>query len=336
MRRMPFRYSGDMCGRPSTSLPAARCARTSSSVRGASSSAVISVGVIDRVPSSGVARRMTLDLRPTSYSLRQMASSTVGAALVEERADGILTLTLNRPERRNAIDPELRDALAVALDAAATDAGVRGVVLTGAGGDFCAGGDLGRCEDLHAARAYRHVSHRLTELVESLERLEKPVVAAIDGAVTGAGLALALACDWRVGSPAARVLFREGRVGLVPTHGGLTRLVKLLGLARAKELLLGGDDLDAEAALRAGLLSELAGPDDDVRAVARTRADRMLGRAPLSFAAAKRLLQLAADVDLRSGTLAESLAQTALLQTDDHREGLAAVRERREPDFQGS
>jgi len=265
-----------------------------------------------------------------------MASSTVGAALVEERADGILTLTLNRPERRNAIDPELRDALAAAVDAAATDAGVRGVVLTGAGGDFCAGGDLGRFEDLHDARAYRHVSHRLTELVESLERLEKPVVAAIDGAVTGAGLALALACDWRVGSPAARVLFREGRVGLVPTHGGLTRLVKLLGLARAKEVLLGGNDLDAEAALAAGLLSELAGPDDDVRAVARTRADRMLGRAPLSFAAAKRLLQLAADVDLRSGTLAESLAQTALLQTDDHREGLAAVRERREPDFQGS
>src|SRR3954470_1900665 len=296
MRRMPFRYSGDMCGRPSTSLPAARCARTSSSVRGASSSAVISVGVIDRVPSSGVARRMTLDLRPTRYSLWQMASSTVGAALVEERAGGVVTLTLNRPDRRNAIDPELRNALAAALDAAATDAGVRGIVLTGAGGAFCAGGDVGRFEELHDARAYRHVSHRLTDLVESLERLEKPVVAAIDGVVTGAGLALALACDWRVGSLAARVLFREGRVGLVPTHGGLTRLVKLLGLARAKEVLLGGDDLDAEAALAAGLLSELAGPGEDAVAVARARVLRMLGRAPLSFAAAKRLLQLAADV----------------------------------------
>ena len=264
-----------------------------------------------------------------------MASSTVGAALVEERADGVVTLTLNRPERRNAIDPDLRDALAAALDAAAADAEVRGVVVTGAGGAFCAGGDLGRFE-LHDARAYRHVSHRLTDLVESLERLEKPVVAAIDGVVTGAGLALALACDWRVGSLAARVLFREGRVGLVPTHGGLTRLVKLLGLARAKEVLLGGDDLDAEAALAAGLLSELAGPGEDAVAVARARVLRMLGRAPLSFAAAKRLLQLAADVDLRSGMLAESLAQAALLQSDDHREGLAAARERREPDFQGS
>jgi enoyl-CoA hydratase/carnithine racemase len=265
-----------------------------------------------------------------------MASGTGEATLRQARTDRIAVLTLNRPERRNAIDPELRDALAEAIDAAAADPDVRGVVIAGAGGAFCAGGDLARFDELHDARAYRHVSHRLTDLVESLERLEKPVVAAVDGVVTGAGLALALACDWRVGSRRARVLFREGLVGLVPTHGGLTRLVKLLGLARAKEVLLGGDDLDAEAALAAGLLSELAGPGEDVLDRARARVERMLARAPLSFAAAKRLLQLAADVDLRSGVLAESLAQTALLQSDDHREGLAAARERREPEFRGS
>ncbi len=247
---------------------------------------------------------------------------------------GVLVLTLNRPERRNAIDAELRDALAAALDVAATDSAVRGVVITGAGGAFCAGGDLARFEDLHDARAYRHVSHRLTDLVESVERLEKPVVAAIDGVVTGVGLALALACDWRVGAPSARILFREGRVGLVPTHGGVTRLVKLLGLAHAKEVLLGGDDLDARAAHAVGLLSEIA--DGDLLAAAHARVERMLGRAPLSFAAAKRLLQVAADVDLRSGMLAESLAQTALLQTDDHREGLAAAREKRAPSFEGT
>src|SRR3954470_22672941 len=186
-----------------------------------------------------------------------MRSSTVDELLHSDRAGGVLTLTLNRPEKRNAIDPALRDALAAALAAAATDASVRGVVLTGAGGAFCAGGDLARFDELHDARAYRHVSHRLTDLMEAVERLEKPVVAAIDGVVTGAGLTLALACDWRIGAPSARVLFREGRVGLVPTHGGLTRLVKLLGLARAKEVLLGGEDLGADAALRAGLLSEM-------------------------------------------------------------------------------
>jgi enoyl-CoA hydratase/carnithine racemase len=265
-----------------------------------------------------------------------MRSSIAEDVLRSHTEGGVLTLTLNRPERRNAIDPALRDALAAALDAAATDAAVRGVVITGAGGAFCAGGDLARFEDLHDARAYRHVSHRLTDLVESIERLEKPVVAAIDGVVTGAGLALALACDWRIGAPGARILLREGRLGLVPAHGGLTRLVKLLGLARAKEILLGGDDLDAGAALRAGLLSELAGDADALPAMAGARIDRMLARAPLSFAAAKRLLQMAADVDQRSGILAESLAQTALLQTEDHREGLAAARERREPDFKGT
>jgi enoyl-CoA hydratase/carnithine racemase len=265
-----------------------------------------------------------------------MRSSIAEEVLRSSTEGGVLVLTLNRPERRNAIDPALRDALAAALDAAATDPAVRGIVLTGASGAFCAGGDLARFEDLHDARAYRHVAHRLTDLVESVERLEKPVVAAIDGVVTGAGLALALACDWRIGAPAARVLFREGRVGLVPTHGGLARLVKLLGLARAKEVLLGGEDLDAEAALRAGLLSELVDDPAALAAAAAARIDKMLRRAPLSFAAAKRLLQVAADADQRSAMVAESLAQTALLQTDDHREGLAAARERREPDFKGT
>jgi enoyl-CoA hydratase/carnithine racemase len=261
-----------------------------------------------------------------------MGSSALDTALLSSLDGAVLTLTLNRPERRNAIDPELRDALAEALERAATHKGVDGVVLTGAGGAFCAGGDLTRFDELHDARAYRHVTHRLTDLVESIERLEKPVVAAIDGVVTGAGLALALACDWRVGSPRAVILFREGRVGLVPTHGGITRLVKLLGLARAKEVLLGGEDLDAQAALAAGLFSEVG---DDPLPLARARVEKMLARSPLSFAAAKRLLQLAADVDQRSATLAESLAQTALLQTADHREGLAAARERREPNFRG-
>jgi enoyl-CoA hydratase/carnithine racemase len=262
-----------------------------------------------------------------------MPSSAVGPTLLETVEAGVLALTLNRPERRNAIDPDLRDALAHALDRAGADETVRGVVIAGAGGAFCAGGDLASFDELHDARAYRHVAHRLTDMVESLERLEKPVVAAIDGVVTGAGLALALACDWRVGSSRARFLFREGRVGLVPTHGGLTRLVKLLGLARAKEVLLGGDDLDADAAHAAGLISELT--DGDPIVLARARVEKMLGRAPLSFGAAKRLLQLAADTDQRSAILAESLAQTALLQTDDHHEGLAAARERREPVFRG-
>jgi enoyl-CoA hydratase/carnithine racemase len=264
-----------------------------------------------------------------------MGSSPTTERLLEALEDGVLTLTLNRVERRNAIDLELRDALSAAIDSAATDEAVRGVVITGAGGTFCAGGDLARFEDLHDARAYRHVSHQLTGLFESIERLEKPVVAAIDGPVTGAGLALALSADWRVGSQTARILFREGSLGLVPTHGGLTRLVKLLGLARAKEILLGGEDLDAQTAYMMGLLSQLALEGEDLLALARARVNRMLRRSPLSFAAAKRLTQLAADVDQRSAVIAESFAQTTLLQSEDHSEGLAAAREKRPPVFAG-
>jgi enoyl-CoA hydratase/carnithine racemase len=264
-----------------------------------------------------------------------MGSSPTQITLLEHLDAGIMRLTLNRPQHRNAIDAGLREELEGALARAATDDGIRGVIVCGGEGNFCAGGDLASFEELQDARVYRQVSHRLTDVVESIERLEKPVVAAIDGVVIGAGLALALACDWRVGAPGTRILFREGAVGLIPAHGGVTRLVKLLGLARAKEVLLGGDELDAGAAYAADLLSELVDDSAALLDAAQRRVERMLARAPLSFAAAKRLLALAADVDQRSATVAESLAQTALLQSDDHREGLAAARERRAPRFTG-
>jgi enoyl-CoA hydratase/carnithine racemase len=254
-----------------------------------------------------------------------MGSSDDGPVLLQAREEGVLQLTLNRPARRNALDGALRDALAAAFATAGRDPSTRAVVLTGARGAFCAGADLSGFEGRPSAG--------LTELVDRVAGLEKPVVAAIDGVVTGVGLGLALACDWRVGSPRARILFGEGRIGLVPSHGGATRLVKLVGLGRAKEVLLGGDDLDARAARDAGLLSEIA---DDALAGAHARARRMLARAPLSFAAAKRLLALAADTDLRGAMLAEGLEQAVLRGSEDHREGLAAARERREPVFRGS
>jgi enoyl-CoA hydratase/carnithine racemase len=253
--------------------------------------------------------------------------------LLRELSDGLLCLTLNRPQQRNAINPELRDALGAALDEAATSGAVSAIVLAGAGDAFCAGGDLGSLEDLHDPRAYRWVSHRLSDLVDGVERLEKPTIALIDGVATGVGLALALACDWRIGTAETRLLWREGQLGMVATHGGCARLVKLVGLARARELMLGGDDVGPRDAYRLGLLSELVG-QDGIAAV-RERAAKMLRRSPLSYGAAKRVLQLAADADVRSGMLAESLAQGALLATEDHHEGLAAARERRPPAFIG-
>jgi enoyl-CoA hydratase/carnithine racemase len=253
--------------------------------------------------------------------------------LLRTNVSGVLTLSLNRPEQRNAIDRNLRDALMEALDRAATSSHVEVVLITGEGDAFCAGGDLGSFGDLHDSAAYRWVSHRLSAVIDAVERLEKPTIAILDGVATGAGLALALACDWRIGTARTRVLYREGELGMIATHGGCARLVKLIGLARARELMLGGDDLDLDAARAAGLISEVA--DGDGLAAATVRAARMLRRAPLSYAAAKRVLIVAADADVRSAMTAESFAQTALLMSDDHHEALAAARERRDPLFAG-
>src|SRR5947207_4275216 len=124
------------------------------------------------------------------YSLALVGSSQL---VLETSDDGVLTLSLNRPEARNALTPELRDALGAALDRAATSPEVRAIVLTGEDDAFCAGGDLGRFDDLHDSAAYRWISHQLSALVDAIERLEKPTIALIDGVATGAGMSLALA-----------------------------------------------------------------------------------------------------------------------------------------------
>src|SRR6476619_6183417 len=175
--------------------------------------------------------------------------------------DGVLTLTLARPERRNAIDAELAGALREAFESAADDAAVRAVILTGEGKAFSAGGDLSRFERDWDPREFRHDSHRLTQLISLVERLEKPTVAAINGVATGAGTQLALACDVRLMATGTRFVYREGRLGIIPSHGGITRLVKLIGLARARDVILGSEALSAEEAHRVGLITAVVEPE---------------------------------------------------------------------------
>ncbi|MEA2286793.1 MAG: enoyl-CoA hydratase [Solirubrobacteraceae bacterium] len=241
--------------------------------------------------------------------------------------DGILTVALARPERRNAIDGQMQGAIRDAFERAARDAAVRAVILTGEGSAFSAGGDLGRFEQEWDPREFRHDSHHLTQVVSLVERLEKPTVAAINGVVTGAGTQLALACDVRIAAAGARLVYREGRLGIIPAHGGCTRLVKLIGLARARDVVLGGEEVSAEEAHRLGLITEVV-PDGEVVAAARRRLAVMLERSPQAYAAAKRLLWLAANVDLESGMVAEGLAQSLLIGTEEHRQGVQAARDR--------
>jgi len=242
--------------------------------------------------------------------------------------DGVLTLELARAERRNAIDAELAAALRDAFEAAADDSAVRAVILTGQGKAFSAGGDLSRFERDWDPREFRHDSHRLTQLITLVERLEKPTVAAINGVATGAGTQLALACDVRLMASGARFVYREGRLGIIPSHGGVTRLVKLVGLARARDVLLGGEGVSADEALRLGLVTAVVAPEELLNA-ARERVALMLERSPQAYAAAKRLLWLAANVDLESGMVAEGLAQSLLIGTDEHKQAVEEARWRR-------
>ena len=247
---------------------------------------------------------------------------------VERDDEGIALLTLDRPDARNALDDQLAEALQTALDDAADDPATRALIVTGAGEAFCAGGDLARFERKWTPSGFRRHSHRLTSLVAGIERLEKPVIAAINGVVTGAGTQLALACDVRLAVPAARLLFREGRLGIVPSHGGVARLVKLVGLGRARDVLLGGEELGAADAARLGLVTEVV-KNGDVVSAARTRARLALQRSPEAYAAVKRLLALAADASLEAGLTAEALAQTSLIATPEHRDAVVRARERR-------
>jgi enoyl-CoA hydratase/carnithine racemase len=245
-----------------------------------------------------------------------------------ESTDGVLTVTLARPERRNAIDGEMAAALREAFEAAADDSAVRAVILTGEGSAFSAGGDLSRFEREWDPREFRHDSHRLTQLISLVERLEKPTVAAINGVATGAGTQLALVCDVRLAATGVRFVYREGRLGIIPSHGGVTRLVKLIGLARARDVILGGEQLSAEEAHRLGLITEVVDPAA-LLDTARARIALMLERSPQAYAAAKRLLWLAGNVDLESGMVAEGLVQSQLIGTEEHKRAVEEARWRR-------
>lgn len=259
---------------------------------------------------------------------------TEASVLKTTLEEGILLVEMNRSDKRNALDEALQGELLEAFEGVAADPEARGVILTGRGEAFSAGGDLSRFERNWDPSEFRARSHELSRLIGAVERLEKPVVAAINGLATGAGTQLALSCDLRVASENARFLYREGMIGLIPGHGGCARLVKLVGLARARDILLGGEDLDAGEAFRHGLVTKVV-PHEGLLDEARGRLRHIFERAPQAYGLSKRLLHLSASVDLESGLFAESLAQSLLVATEDHKEGVRAARERRAPRFGG-
>jgi 2-(1,2-epoxy-1,2-dihydrophenyl)acetyl-CoA isomerase len=254
-------------------------------------------------------------------------------AEVETTRDGsVLTITLNRPDKLNAFDAVTHKAFAAAVKEAA-DAEVRGVVLTGAGRGFCVGQDLGELRD-----GDRDVAALLRERwnrhVLGLRGLEKPVLAAVNGAAAGAGLSLACACDLRVAADSAAFVPAFVSVGLVPDTGGSWLVPRLLGYARAFEWMCSGRRIGAEEARAWGLVSEVV-PADHVVARTQERAGELAALPTRAIAMTKRLFERAAGSRLEDQLELEAQLQVAATRTEDFAEGVAAFLEKREPRFGG-
>ncbi len=246
----------------------------------------------------------------------------------------VATLTLDRPAALNALTVPLKIALLAELERIATDRTIRSVILTGAGRAFCAGQDLAERDAPDAAPLETELRDRYNPIVLALRSLPQPVVAAINGVAAGAGASLAFACDLRIAAADARFVLAFGRIGLVPDSGATWFLPRLVGTARAAELALLGDPVDAETALRIGLVHRVV-PTADLATEARALADRLAASAPRAVAMTKAALDRSWAL-----TLDEALDEEARLQgiagaTADHREGLAAFREKRPPRFTG-
>ena len=258
--------------------------------------------------------------------------------MLQQSDNGALRiLTLDRPDQRNALNLPLLKALRAALAAAAAEGRVRALILTGAGKGFCAGADIAEWAEAEAAG--RLESYGWTEeshgLVDELFDFPKPSVALLNGAAVGAGLDLALACDFRFASDAARFSCAYTKMAYPPDAGGSWFLPRLIGLAAAKRFVYTGEFWSAAEAKKAGLLSEIH-PAETLRAATIDFAMHLAAGPTVAIGEAKRLLQAAATRDLRAHLAAEHDAGLRCGRSEDAREALAAAVARREPVFKGA
>jgi len=240
----------------------------------------------------------------------------------------------SRPDALNAFDRSMKEALLAALKWAERDSEVRVVVLTGAGRAFSAGQDLKERQQPGAADLADELRARYNPLVVQMRRMEKPIIGAINGVAAGAGCSIALACDLRLASDRAQFIEVFGRVGLVPDTGSTWFLPRLVGYARAAEMILTTDPVDAETALRWGLVNRVV-PADLLMEETAALAARLAAGAPRALALAKRALNRAFDSSLEDALEYEAQLQGIAGRTRDHSEGVAAFVEKRPAEFTG-
>lgn len=258
------------------------------------------------------------------------------APVLVERDGAVVTLTLNRPDVRNAMTPELTEAFTAAVEGVRADRDVRAVVLTGSGKAFCAGGDLSWIDPGPGASVpdIRAKMRAFYPRFLSVRSLDVPVIAAVNGAAVGAGLCLAMACDIRIVSEQAKLSTAFTRLGMHPGMAATYLLTRLVGTARSAELLFAAEPIDGREAERIGLANR-AVPPDRVLDEARALAARIAGNAPVAIGMVKRAIYLAERADMETMLEYEGLAQPITMASKDVLEGFAALKEKRPPEFKG-
>ncbi|MEP6742908.1 MAG: enoyl-CoA hydratase [bacterium] len=251
--------------------------------------------------------------------------------------NGITTITLNRPEKLNALAGHMRRDLAEALEAAGSDRAVQVVVITGSGRGFCAGGDVAAMADLIDRRDADEFSRLLgaaRRVVTAIRHMNKPVIASINGPAFGAGFNLALACDLRIAASNATFSQSFAKVGLHPDWGGTYFLPRLVTPNKACEMFFLGDPIDAEEAKRLGLINFVVAPSE-LEAETRKLAERLRAAPAVAIAAAKQAIYMSHATELEEMLRYETEAQMRCFDSDDGAEGVRAFLEKRPPKFTG-
>lgn len=251
-----------------------------------------------------------------------------------EIADGVATITLDRPDELNALTIAMKGELLAAFRSVARDRGVRAVVLTGAGRAFCAGQDLKERLETDATPLAVELRERYNPIIRAMRALDQPIVGAVNGVAAGAGASLALACDLRIAAEGASFALAFGRIGLVPDSGATWFLPRLVGPAKAAEMALLTEPMSAADAERFGLVAKVV-PVESVVDEAMAMARRLADLAPRALALTKHALDRAWGTDLETALDDEAYLQGIVGATADHAEGIAAFLEKRPPRFTG-
>ncbi|MBI3744396.1 MAG: enoyl-CoA hydratase [Chloroflexi bacterium] len=267
--------------------------------------------------------------------------TTERVCLLEKR-DRIARITLNRPDRLNALNRDLELALIEAIHDVAKDDSVNVVILTGNGRAFCSGGDVSGLGGARTGTGYqseviddirRNFAHA-QEIVLGIQRMEKPTIAMVNGIASGAGMDIACACDIRTGCDKTRFMSAYIRIGLFPGWGGAWLYPRVMGVPKAAEFMFTGDFLEADEAHRIGMLNKLV-PQDQLESATMELARKIANGPPIALRLAKLNLYKGLEIDLETAMKFAAASETITLTSQDHREGTAAFREKRAPKYQG-